>query len=93
MKNAAEKIMICSIIGMMHIGIGASIIEASPLHNQSITMQQQDDRYEAERMENERHEHAMERRANEGDREYNDRQNRENERHARNLARIAHAIF
>ena len=93
MKNIAEKIMICSIIGMMQLGIGTSIIEASPLHNQSITMQQQDDRYEAKRMENERHERAMERRPNESDREYNDRQNRENEKHARNLARISQAIF
>lgn len=94
MKKIVKKIAIFSIAGMMQIGLGASVIEASPLNN-PVPMQQQDDqdRHEAERIENERHEREMERRPNESEREWNERQSRENERHKRNLMRIARAIF
>lgn len=96
MKNIVKKIVIFSVVGMMQIGFGVSVIEASTLYN-PYSMQQQDnqeqDRHEAERIENERHEHAMERRPNESDREWDERQKRENERHEKRLWLIAHAIM
>ena len=94
MKNIVKKIAIFLMVGMMQIGLGASVIEASTLNN-PLPMQQQDDqdRREAERIENERHEHAMERRANESEQEWHERQSRENQRHERNLARIARAVL
>jgi len=33
MRNIAKKIMIYSMVGMMQIGLGATVIEASPLFN------------------------------------------------------------
>jgi len=90
MKNIVKKIVVFSMVGMMQIGLGVSVIEASP------PIQQQDDqdqvRHEAENSENERHEHAMEQRSNESEREWGERQQRENERHERKLWVIAHAI-
>lgn len=102
MKNIAKKIAVLSMVGMMQTGFGASVIEASPLHNQP-PMQQQDDRHdnhdrgqdrhERERAEKERHEREMRQRPHEGEREWHERQNRENERHEENLRRIAHDIL
>lgn len=100
MKNIIKKIAIFSMAGLMQIGFGASIIEASPLHNEIVPMQQQDgrhnrdqDRHERERIENERHEREMKRRPNEGEREWHERQRHEKERHEENLRRIAHDIL
>jgi len=94
-KGVVKKVAIFSMLGIMQIGLGASVIEASSLHN-PLPMQQEDDdqdRNEAKRIENERHERAMERRANESEREWNERQSRENERHEKRLWLIAHAIL
>lgn len=91
MNNIVKKIAILSIIGLMGLGLGTSVLEASP------PMQQLDDqeqvRHEAERIENERHEQVMERRLNESEQEWNERQRRENERHEKKLWLIAHAIL
>lgn len=94
MKNIIRKIAIFSILGLVQIGLGTPVIEASPLHN-SASMQQQNahDRDEAERIENERHEREMERRPNESEQEWNERQSREKAKHERNLMRIARAII
>jgi membrane protein involved in colicin uptake len=101
MEHIAKKIAIFSMAGMMQIGFGTSVIEASPLENLP-NMQQLDDRHddqhdrdrhERERIENERHEHEMRRRPHEDEREWHDRQDRENERHEENLRRIAHDIL
>ena len=69
MKNIVKKIAIFSMVGMMQIGLGASVIEASPLYNEPVPMQQdnwkgdqhhgdrfEQNRHERERAENERHE-------------------------------------
>jgi membrane protein involved in colicin uptake len=99
-KSLVKKIAIYSMIGMMQVGFGASVIEASPLHNGSVSVQLQSDRHdrdqdrhERERVENERHEREMRRHPNEGEREWHERQQRENERHEENLRRIAHDIL
>jgi len=106
MKSIVEKIAVFSMIGMMQIGLGVSVIEASPLHNNLAPMQQQDDRYdrdrhqdrhqdrqERERIENERHEREMRRRPHENEREWHERQRHEKDRHEENLRRIAHDIL
>jgi hypothetical protein len=99
MKNIVRKIAILSMVGMMQIGLGASVIEASPLHN-PLSMQQHDDqhdrdqdRHERERIENERHERELKRRPHEDERDWHERQRHENERHEENLRRIAHDIL
>ena len=46
MKSIFKKIAIYSMLGVMQLGIGASVIEASPQHRDSIPMQQQYDRQE-----------------------------------------------
>ena len=96
MKNIVKKFTIFSMVGMMLMDFGASVIEASPQYIAPPMQQQVDqnqDRQEAERIENERHERAMERRPNESERDWNERQNRENQRHEKKLWLIAHAIL
>ena len=99
MKNIIKKIAIFSMVGMMQIGFGVSVIEASPLYNEdSQRIIQLDDRYdhnrhEQERIENERHERAMERRRYESYREWRERQRYENDRYEENQRRIAHDIL
>jgi membrane protein involved in colicin uptake len=66
LKKIIKNIAIYSMIGMMQVGLGVSISEASPLHNWYTTPQQYDqdnhdqdqdrDRHEQERHEKERHE-------------------------------------
>jgi len=107
MKGIVKKVAIFSMIGMMQIGLGTSLIEASPLHSGSFPQQldnrHDQDRYqreknghqrhERERIENERHERAMERRHHESYREWRERQRHENRRHEENMRRIAHDIL
>jgi len=107
MKNIVKKVTIFSMIGMMQIGLGTSVIEASPLYNEPAPAQQLDDRHnqdqdqerherhrhERERIERERHDHEMKRRPHEDEREWHERQRCENERHEENLRRIAHDIL
>jgi len=93
MSNITKKILIYAIVGALQIGLSVSVIEASPPYQGVASVQQQDDdqeRREAERFENERHERAMERHPGESDAQWEERQNIENERHRRNLERIAH---
>jgi hypothetical protein len=33
MKNIIKKIMIYAMVGMMQVGLGATVVAASPLHN------------------------------------------------------------
>lgn len=105
MKNAIKKIAIFSMVGMMQIGFGASVIEASPLHNdgpQRIVQlddrdhhnnDRQRDHDRREREENERHEREMQRRHHESEREWHDRQERENQRHENTRNEIAAGLI
>lgn len=103
MKSITKKIAIYSMIGIMQIGFGASVIEASPLQNDFSPMQQgffrpgpgpdhhDRDRFERERrerIENERHEREMRRRPHETKKQWRERQKHENERHQRELYKI-----
>jgi hypothetical protein len=99
MKNIVKKIAIYSMIGMMQIGFGASVIEASPLHNNQGIVQlngrdhnnneRQREHDRREREENERHNREMQRRDHESDRDWHERQKRENKRHNNALREIA----
>ncbi len=82
MKSMVKKIAILSMVGMMQVGLGASLIEASPLHAERSSVQQQDDR---KQIENERHEREMKRRPNESEREWHELQELEKQRHQDNL--------
>ena len=92
MKSITKKIAIYSMIGIMQIGFGASVIEASPLQNDPSPMQQgffrhggpgpdhhDRNRYERERHERERYERERER-----------RERIENDRHEREMRRRPH---
>ncbi|MBP2632737.1 MAG: hypothetical protein H6Q70_3365 [Firmicutes bacterium] len=100
MKNLTKKIMIFSMVGMMQVGFGAAVLEASPLHTEnSHRFVQFDDRHDDDhwrqhehderlRRENERHRHEMERREHESRREWRERQERERQHHEDNLREI-----
>lgn len=103
MKNIVKKIAIYSMVGIMQIGLGASVIEASPLHNdfpKPAAYEQHQDRYDHERMEqerherkrieNERHEREMQRHPGESRKHWRERQKVENERHQHEMERIRH---
>jgi len=103
MKNMAKKIVIYSLAGIMQLGIGASVIEASPLHTGGTPQIVQLDRHDDYRRhgggerrrheENMRHERAMHRHYRESDREWNNRQWRENQRHDNTMNEIAAGII
>jgi len=109
MKFVVKKIAIFSMVGMMQIGLGTSLIEASPLHSEPFPQQlnrhdrdrdqyrdhdrHERHRHERERIENERHERAMERRHHESYREWRERQRHERRRYEENQRRIAHDIL
>jgi hypothetical protein len=101
LKNIVQKVVIYSMVGMMQIGIGASVIEASPLSNdgpQRIVQLDNRNHHNDERQrehdrrlrqENERHEREMRRHHHESEREWHERQERENQRHRNALNEIA----
>ena len=99
MKNLAKKIMIYSMVGMMQLGIGATIgataIEASALDNggsQIVQLDRQGDHDQRQREENRRHEREMRRHHHESDRDWNDRQYRENQQHDNTMNEIAAGV-
>jgi hypothetical protein len=106
MKNIAKKIAVFSMVGMMQLGLGAPIIEASPLyndgpqrvaqldnrgHNNDNDRQREHDKRERE--ENQRHEQEMKRHHNESEREWHDRQNKEKQRHDNTMNEIGAGLI
>lgn len=100
MNNVLKKTVIFSMVGMMQVGFGASVIEASALHIDTPRSVQLDDRHhrdnerrrehdERRRQENERHEREMRRRPHESEHEWHKRQERERDRHDQALREIA----
>jgi membrane protein involved in colicin uptake len=101
MKNVVKKITIFSMVGLMQIGFGASVIEASPLHiddsSQQFVQLDGRDHHDNERRrehdrrqreENARHEREMRRRHHESEREWHQRQERERQRHENTMHEI-----
>jgi uncharacterized membrane protein YdbT with pleckstrin-like domain len=100
MKNVVKKIAIFSMAGLMQIGFGVSVMEASPSHidgSQQIVQLDGRDHHDNERQrehdrrqreENERHEREMKRRHNESEREWHERQERERQRHENTMHEI-----
>lgn len=97
MKSIAKKVIIYSMVGIMQLGFGASVIEASPGSDYQPYGQRYEDRDhdhdhyrdrerrrehdERLRRENERHEREMRRRHHESEREWRERQERERHHH------------
>lgn len=104
MKNLIKKVAIFSMVGMMQVGFGASVIEASSIHNDGPQRIELDDRHQdnnqrqrdhdkREREENQRHEREMRRRDHESEREWHDRQEREKQRHDNTMNEIAAGLI
>jgi ABC-type Zn2+ transport system substrate-binding protein/surface adhesin len=98
MKNVVKKVAILSMVGMMQIGFGASVIEASSLHNEDSqrivqldNRQRDHDRREHE--ENQRHEREMQRHNHESDRDWHDRQEKEKQRHDNTMNEIGAGLI
>jgi hypothetical protein len=96
-RNLTKKIMIYSMVGMMQFGLGATVVAASPLFNDgSQRVVQLDDRHhdreQRQRQENRRHEREMRRHHNEGEREWHERQYRENQQHDNTMNEIAAGV-
>lgn len=104
MNSIVKKIMIYSLAGIIQVGLGATVIEASPLHSDGpqriVQLDNRDNRDnrdnekqrqkdERQRHENERHEREMRRQHNESEREWHERQEREKERHDNEMRNIA----
>jgi len=82
MNNIVKKGIIYSMLGIMQLGIGASVIEASPRHNDHQRYEHhQSNRDHRIQEERERHEREMQRREHEEEREWQERQDREKAHH------------
>lgn len=84
MNKLAKKVIVYSLVGIMQIGFGASVIEASPRdyqHDRQEQHRRDKDREHRIREENRRHEQEMRRRHHESEREWRDRQQREKDHH------------
>ncbi|AIF52521.1 hypothetical protein [Pelosinus sp. UFO1] len=85
MNSIVKKGIICSMIGIMQLGIGTAVIEASPRHHEN---KDYEERYEHHKdrdhriqEERERHEREMKRRHHEEEWQWHERQQREKEHH------------
>ncbi len=81
MKSMAKKMVVFTMVGIMQIGFGASVMEASPLHDYYPPVQSYDG-HDRDHMERERHERM--------ERERHERERIENERHEREMRRRDH---
>jgi hypothetical protein len=92
MRNLTKKNIIYSMVGIMQLGlgatVGATVIEASAFDNGGAQRIVQLDRHNEQRENNEwrqhesqRHEQEMRRHHNEGEREWHERQERETRHH------------
>lgn len=95
MKSVAKKVLIYSMVGLMQVGLFASVTEAAVKQNEPTKYEQREGSHQGDqdkerkiREENERHEKEMKRRPNESDREWQKRQQQENERHDRELRQV-----
>jgi hypothetical protein len=98
MKNIVKKVTIYSMVGIMQVGFGASVIEASPLHtdgSQRIVQldNRQSEHDRREREENQRHEQEMRRHDHESDRDWHNRQDKEKQRHDNTMNEIGAGLI
>lgn len=81
MNSLVKKVAIYSMVAIMQIGLGASVIEASPAHHHS-------DREHRIQVENARYERAMMRHEYESERAWHERQEREKAHHEEEMRAI-----
>lgn len=85
MNNITKKLMIYSMVGMMQVGVGTTLLEASPVQGEQIQQQfVQLDRGQ----EDQRHNEEMKRHPGENDQEWHKRQNQEQQRHNENIRQL-----
>lgn len=97
MNSILKKVTVFSMIGLMQVGLGVAVIEASPAQHDPHRFEQRDNdrhRQEQERnhrikAENERHEREMKRRPHESKKDWHQRQKQEKERHQKAIRDIA----
>lgn len=96
MNKMLKKVTVFSMIGLMQVGLGVSVIEASPAQSGPQRFEQRDDRQRQEqernhriKAENERHEREMKRRPHESKKAWYERQKKEKERHQTAIRDIA----
>ena len=84
-------------LGMMQVGLGSTVVAASPLYNNGPQrIVQLDDEHDHDRRqheENKRHEREMRRHEHESEREWHERQREENERHENTMHEIEAGIL
>jgi len=107
LNTITKKIVILSLIAIIQTGFGTAVLEASPMHRDNRQEVRFDDRHDGDREnrdrqvehdrrmreENERHDREMRRHNHESDREWQDRQDRENDRHNNSLNEIAALVL
>ncbi len=84
MNSIVKKGIIFSMLGIMQLGIGASVIEASPRHDNRHEQRYEkkhDNRDHRIKEERKRHDREMKRRDHENEREWKERQAREKAHH------------
>ncbi len=83
--------MIYSMVGMMQLGLGVTVIEAAAFNNagsQIVQLDRQRDHDQRQHAENARHEREMRRHDHESDRDWHNRQARENQQHDNTMNEI-----
>ncbi len=107
MRSLTERIMIYSMVGMMQLGlgatVGATVIEASAFNNDGSQIvqldsgdypdNQQNNHDQRQRQENDRHQREMRRRDHESDRDWHNRQARENQQHDNTMNEIGAGLL
>ncbi len=100
MRNLTKKVMIYSMLGLMQVGlgatVGATVIEASAFNNdgsQIVQLDRRSDHDQRQRQENDRHQREMRRRDHENDRDWHNRQARENQQHDNTMNEIGAGLL
>jgi len=92
MRSITKKILIYSLISIMHVGLGTTVMEAASLYPESPQQirldNDQNQQDERQRQENIRHQIASQRRPNENDQNWQDRQRHENQQHDNTMSEI-----
>ena len=92
MRSITKKVLIYSLISIMHVGLGTTVMEAASLYPenpQQIRLDSsQNQRDEQQRQENIRHQIASQRHVNENDQSWKNRQRHENQQHNNTMSQI-----
>ena len=90
MNSVSKKLLVFTMVGMMQLGLGTSLVAAAPHGPGGGPQYQQDEQQwtDMQQREGERHDREKMRRHNEDDRAWHDRQQQEDRRHKEEMRRI-----